>query len=588
MVHAALYTVVALLVSVCCLGQTAIVDSQDPLFKASLKGDKIRDLYDYVENTSSVNRNPGIKNEITLAVFHSRNLYPFTVLNSKEQFKEAAYFTKVYGKGKQYALTNGFLGTGIVPLFDSSAIVVTAYGITPQNKDDFQFRVLSGQSKILVPWNPIRFFSPAFMYGHFSAGGMEYKEMAYLGMFNAPIGSDIIVEVKNTKSPESFSAIAAFWTKRSPEVIATFTSGTMKSFFELYKYQWKYDFQQPGSTYYGDTRTGPLDSLLHLEKRFTSFNRDLFFYLKDKVRSEDLVEYNLVYNKKDSAGWQPNRFDPNIIWLQQLKPGAYQLLLRFAFQRQTVSTYAFIIAPAWYQTLWFKILTGIMVMIVLALLIILYINLLQRKKLKATALQKQRVSTELKSIRSQFNPHFVFNALSSIQGLITKNDTAGAHQYLSEFSSLMRESLKGSDREMISIAYEIAILQKYLNLEQLRFGFIYDINLHDQIDQNAVEVPALLLQPLVENAVKHGIAALQEKGILHIDFKKNKDDLVVTITDNGKGFDLEKETAGFGLRLTKERIILLNETLHQQQIQLSFDNREKGTTVNIYFKNWLL
>ncbi|WP_018627699.1 sensor histidine kinase [Niabella aurantiaca] len=565
-----------------------MTDSQDALFKAPLKGEKIRENYDYLENTSSLNRNPGPAGEITLAIFHSKNVYPFTALNRKEKFKEGDAFVKAYGDGRKYMLSFGFLGNGIVPLFDSSSIIVTAYGITPENKNDFRFRVLSGKTTVLVPWQPIRFFSPVYMYGHFSASGVEYKEMAYLGAFNASVGNDIIVEVKNVKDPESLSAVTAFWAKRSPQVIATFTSGAMKSFFEVYKYQWKYDFQQPRSTYYGDIKTRPPDSLLHLQKTFSSFDRDLFFYLKDKVKSETLVEYNLVHNQKDSSGWRSNNFDPNIIWLQQLKPGDYQLLLRYAFQRQTVSAYTFMIKPAWYQALWFKVLMGTAVMIALAFLIILYINRLQHKKLRAAALQKQRVSTELKSIRSQFNPHFVFNALSSIQGLITKNDTAGAHQYLSEFSTLMRESLKGSDREMISITHETAILQKYLNLEQLRFGFRYNISVDEAIDGNAVEVPALLLQPLVENAVKHGIGALQEKGVLQINFKKENDDLVVTVTDNGKGFDAGAQTGGFGLKLTRDRILLLNKTLPLQQIALSFDKDEKGTTARIYFKNWLL
>lgn len=585
----ALYTIVAWFLSGHCLCQQIVIDSQDALFKAPLKGEKIRAYYDYLENTSSINRNPGPAGEITVAIFHSKSVYPFTALNRKEQFKEDDYFVKTYGDGRKYMLSYGFLGgNGIAPLFDSSSIIVTAYGITQQDKDDFRFRVLSGKTKVLVPWQPIRFFSPVYMYGHFSATGVEYKEMAYLGAFNAPLGNDIIVEVKNIKNPESLSAVTAFWAKRSPEVIATFTSGEMKSFFEVYKYQWKYDFQQPRSTYYGDIKTRPPDSLLHLQKTFASFNRDLFFYLKDKVKSETLVEYNLVRNKTDSSGWVANSFDPNIIWLQQLKPGAYQLLLRYAFQRQTVSTYTFMIKPAWYQALWFKVLMGAAVMIALAFLIILYITRLQHKKLKAAAMQKQRVSTELKSIRSQFNPHFVFNALSSIQGLITKNDTAGAHQYLSEFSTLMRESLKGSDREMISITNETAILQKYLNLEQLRFGFRYNISVDEAIDDNAVEVPALLLQPLVENAVKHGIGALQEKGVLQINFKKEDDDLVVTVTDNGKGFDASAQTGGFGLKLTRDRILLLNNTLPLQQIALSFDKDEKGTTARIYFKNGLL
>ncbi|MCD2424506.1 histidine kinase [Niabella pedocola] len=565
------------------------IDSVHPLFRGKLNGDDIRSRFETFElpKPSGI-KHKGPYNNIILSVFHSNALYVGTALNLKERLPELKGFKFTNPINGGMESRGGFYNVTAVPLYDSMPMLVAAYGINPSNKSLYQFRVIQDKNKVVLPWQEVRLFSRVMTYYRYNADGTEQKEMALLGEFVAPVGSSLTVEVRNIKIPDTAYAISAVWIKRSPSVISVFTSATIKEFLEVYKYQWKHDFYKPNQlTYYGDIKMNPVDSLLKKPDVFKHQDNTLFFYLKDKVKYDSLVEYNLVKGA-DSAGWKGNRFDPSVIRFQQLPPGNYTLLLRYAFQRQSISRYPFTILPAWYQTLGFKILTGIIAMIIVAFVIILYINWLQRKKLKAAALQKQRVSTELKSIRSQFNPHFVFNALNSIQGLITKNDTAGAHQYLSEFSTLMRESLNGSDREMISIAHETEILQKYLNLEQLRFGFRYQIAVDDAIDRNAVEVPALLLQPLVENAVKHGIAGLQEKGCLQIDFKKAADALVATVTDNGKGFDAVKETAGFGLRLTRERIALLNETLHQQQIRLSFDSGEKGTTGTIYFKNWLL
>jgi LytS/YehU family sensor histidine kinase len=152
----------------------------------------------------------------------------------------------------------------------------------------------------------------------------------------------------------------------------------------------------------------------------------------------------------------------------------------------------------------------------------------------------------------------------------------------------MRDSLKASDKEFVNIFTEIKILENYLALEKLRFGFDYHIKVSREIDASAIEMPALFLQPLVENAVKHGISALQENGQLIVLFEKLDNDMVVTVNDNGKGFNPNDNANGFGLQLTKERIKLLNQTLNGQHIEFLVKRTDNVTQVIIHFKNWLI
>jgi LytS/YehU family sensor histidine kinase len=152
----------------------------------------------------------------------------------------------------------------------------------------------------------------------------------------------------------------------------------------------------------------------------------------------------------------------------------------------------------------------------------------------------------------------------------------------------MRDSLKASDKEFVNIFTEIKILENYLALEKLRFGFDYQIKVSGEIDASAIEMPALFLQPLVENAVKHGISALQENGQLIVLFEKLNNDMVVSVNDNGKGFNPNDNTNGFGLQLTNERIKLLNQTLNGQHIEFLVKRTDNITQVIIHFKNWLI
>ncbi len=270
------------------------------------------------------------------------------------------------------------------------------------------------------------------------------------------------------------------------------------------------------------------------------------------------------------------------VLLRNLKPGTtYLLSIYYKLQPENGVLYKIVIAPAWYQTSGFKWILGISI----CLLLIVFTYVFYNYKIRRQNQEKARIDLELKSIRSQLNPHFIFNALSSIQGLINNNEIDKANIYLSEFGSLMRDTLSGNNTINNTLSAEIKILDRYLQLEQLRFGFNFQINTTNKINGSEIEIPSLLLQPLVENAVKHGVSAMREQGKVDINFEKQDSDLVIKITDNGKGFS-EESSNGYGIKLTRERIQLLNQVNKDQPVSFDINSTKSGTTVLLSFKNW--
>lgn len=206
-------------------------------------------------------------------------------------------------------------------------------------------------------------------------------------------------------------------------------------------------------------------------------------------------------------------------------------------------------------------------------------------KLAEQKQQKDIAQLQLDAVRSQLNPHFLFNALSGIQNLINKAEIDQANRYLAKFARLTRNIL--NNRELIGLTEERTLLDDYLQMEQMRFGFDYEILTDPNLDAADIQIPAMLLQPFVENAVKHGVANQQGSAKITVAITKNCSSLELSIVDNGKGFDTARQTEGLGMQLSKKRIDLLNTIYKDSPIRLEVRSGADGTTVRIILTHWL-
>ena len=224
----------------------------------------------------------------------------------------------------------------------------------------------------------------------------------------------------------------------------------------------------------------------------------------------------------------------------------------------------------------------------LGLIFLIFIYLIKKrnkKKLSENEQQKNSAKIQLTSIRSQLNPHFLFNALSGIQNLMNKNEVDNANKYLTKFARLTRNVL--DNRELISLLQEKALLDDYLQMEQLRFGFKYEIDYSKDLNLENIEIPSMLLQPFVENAVKHGISQNAVNGNIKVTFTKHGRNLILVVLDNGNGFDTNKKTNGLGIQFSSSRIELLNSIYKENRFTLAIQSSMEGTKVSITLTDWL-
>ena len=223
-------------------------------------------------------------------------------------------------------------------------------------------------------------------------------------------------------------------------------------------------------------------------------------------------------------------------------------------------------------------------------------RLLKRQRIKES-LARRMVESEQKALRAQINPHFIFNAMNSIQYFISDNDKKNAEIYLSRFSTLMRKVLEDSKKNLISLEEEIESLENYLQLEKLRFPdkFEYEIIRDPQLDIFETEIPPMIIQPFLENAIWHGLMPKKEKGFLSIKFQKQNDNIIAcTIQDNGIGRKESLKAKGkkrhqsTGIHNVTERIQVVN-TLFKTSMSLDIEDlfhpsgKSEGTIIRIYF-----
>lgn len=222
----------------------------------------------------------------------------------------------------------------------------------------------------------------------------------------------------------------------------------------------------------------------------------------------------------------------------------------------------------------------------------------KRIKLLESKFENRIQSLAIQSLESQMNPHFLFNGMNAVRWLVMKNKNEEAKEYIDTFARLLRMSLTNNRKKSITLDEELQSTALYLKIEQLRFDseFNYHINISPKVNPKMVKVPPKILQPLVENAIKHGLLP-SRKSPKTLDIKVNQTDdgVLVEVLDNGRGFSKSKESfieprpdgTHLGLKLIEERLVIFNQQ-HEGQVTFSIAPRNPhgdevtGTSATIH------
>jgi two-component system LytT family sensor kinase len=462
-------------------------------------------------------------------------------------------------------------------VFDTSGVYFLLPQVDEKNAGDYEFTVLLNNKTTITPWSPARQFTQ-------QPTGMMNVGTGMSGNYRADVGQYLVTHLRNKRGAIISSAVIYFQ-KSAPEIKLLSTSDNALVFSKLINNKDHFTGQQQDigwhrqytSTFSGDTGRLKL-----------SYNEsNILIQVNSKIYKKEAVEYVLLKNDKVIREWGENEYDNNYILLKNLDPGEYTIRIRFKRQRESIAELDFSISSVWYKTAAFKV--AILTLLILTVaLFIFFLKYRNQKQVLADINKKAEQSAgELNNIHALLNPHFTFNALSSIQGLVNKGDIDAASKYLSSFGELLRETLKESKTDHISVTKELENLEIYIGLEQLRYPFIYHLNVDPGINLYSSTIPPFLLQPFVENAIKHGFSKMNGQGKLNVSISKNGDTMVVKIIDNGPGFDKRSLKEGYGMSLSRRRIELLNSNYGSALIDLQVENTNEGTSIVISFKNWL-
>ncbi len=245
-----------------------------------------------------------------------------------------------------------------------------------------------------------------------------------------------------------------------------------------------------------------------------------------------------------------------------------------------------IVPPIWERT-WFWALISFLILALAYLAYSYRINQIKKKEQLKAAFSKQLAEVEMKALRAQMNPHFLFNSLNAIKYYVLKRSKEKAAEYLTDFARLIRLVLNNSSQSIISLDKELEALELYIRIERLRFDEKFDYKLHidPALETTAISIPPLLIQPFVENAIWHGLMhKTGDKGFLHISIHRIPTGIECIVEDNGIGRQRAAEVKSksaqhqksFGLNITRDRMAIskiLNNIDITTEIQDMYDGQ---------------
>lgn len=228
-------------------------------------------------------------------------------------------------------------------------------------------------------------------------------------------------------------------------------------------------------------------------------------------------------------------------------------------------------------------------MFLIAIISAIFLLRIEWLKRKNRVQHDLRVS-ELTALKAQMNPHFVFNALNSIQEYVLTEQTELANDYLGKFARLMRRPLDQSQQISVTLSEEIELLELYLELEAIRFeeGFVYSIEVEDGLNIEETGIPAMIVQPFVENAIKHGLMHKKDDRELSVKFSRSQGSVVCQIVDNGIGLEASKKLnakrqqthRSFGTGAIRKRLELLNADSNAKIMLEMIDRSQANSNIS--------
>ena len=297
--------------------------------------------------------------------------------------------------------------------------------------------------------------------------------------------------------------------------------------------------------------------------------------------------------------WSPES-NQGLVTYSNLPPGKYTFKVRCCNNQGIWTgkplTFTFTVTPPIWQRWWFILSELVFIGLVIGIIFRVRLNQLKKEQERETRTQIEISKNELKALRAQMNPHFLFNSLNSIQQFILNHKEEEAVFYLNRFARLMRMILNNSEKQAVTLQEEIDSLKIYIDLEKMRFSnkFDYEIKIASNIDADYEQIPTMLLQPYVENAILHGLTPSQHPGMLKINFFTENNFIHAVIEDNGIGRkrsreinkDSHRSHASMGMKITQDRLKLMGniqETTYTARI-IDLTNEEgmaAGTRVEI-------
>lgn len=315
-----------------------------------------------------------------------------------------------------------------------------------------------------------------------------------------------------------------------------------------------------------------ITSIRNETKAISDVTRPVAVEYKENAVSFEFAALNFQHPQRNKYLYKIEGLDDqwietadHIVNYSGLPSGNYSFMVKSVGQPDTAAaTVKLIVATPFWKTSWFVLLIAVLLMLLFYVVFKLRTIAIRKEEQMKLELTQKLADVEMKALRAQMSPHFIFNSLNSINRYIVKSDPDTASSYLTKFSKLMRLILENSNQKVITLQQELNALRLYIELEALRFNnkFSYNLTINDKVDPTIIGVPPMVIQPFIENAIWHGLMHKDSAGLLQIFIDPFEDGIRCIIQDNGigrkKASELKSKSItndkSFGMKITADRL----------------------------------